>query len=120
MDLKNRLRMAKAIVSAQIGRFTRAIEMHKRGQVGFGNLTIIAVSVGGTIVAVVILAIIVQTLFDDQTAGSAAANVSSNGLSFFQNLTSQTPLLGTVIILALVLAVVLGIFIARKGRGGGI
>lgn len=48
-----------------------------------------------------------------------AANVSVKGNEFFQNLTNQMPLLGTVIILALVLAVVIGIFIVRKtGRGG--
>lgn len=52
---------------------------------------------------------------------SDAFNITTQGEGFFDNLSSQFPLLGTIIILVLVIAVVIAAFSFRsRGRGGGI
>lgn len=50
---------------------------------------------------------------------TSGQNVSSNGLQFMTNLTSQTGLLGTVLILVIIVAIVIGAFAFRKSGGEG-
>lgn len=53
------------------------------------------------------------------TATSAARNVTENGQTFFQNLTSQVGLLGTILILVLIVVIIIGAFAFRNTRGRG-
>lgn len=91
----------------------------KRGQVSFGNITGAAVAIGVLIVVVTVFAILVTDLGSDQGANTAARNVTDNGLDFFQNLTSQVGLLGTILILVLIVVIIISAFaFRRQGRGG--
>lgn len=93
-------------------------EMKKKGQVSFNNITGAAVAIGVLIVIVTIFAILVTDLGADQAANTAARNVTDNGLDFFENLTSQVGLLGTILILVLIVVVIISAFAFRRGGGG--
>lgn len=93
---------------------------NKKGQVTFGSLAGIILTLGVTAVIGVVLAILVNNLQNTQTQNTSAWNVSRDSLSFFNNLTGQFGLLGTVIGLVLVVSVVIVVFRFKGGRGGGI
>lgn len=95
-------------------------KLNKRGQVSFGSLAGIILTMGVTAVIGVVLAILINSLRTTQVENSSAWNVSNESLDFFNNLTSQFGLLGTVIGLVLVVSVVIAVFRFKGGRGGGI
>jgi len=92
----------------------------KKGQVTFGSLSSIVILVGIAAVIGVVMSILIGELQDDQTNQSVAWNVSDASLGFFNNLSDQWTLLGTVIGLVLVVSVVLAVFRFRGGGGAGI
>lgn len=93
---------------------------NKKGQlVTFSSMPSIAITMLVVVLLVAIGAILLNTLRDDTTtvtANSVAFNVTNQGLGFFDNLSAQFPLLGTIIILVLVIVVVIAAF---SFRGGG-
>ncbi len=108
MDLKNKFNDVKESLK------------NETGQISFSDLSPIAV--GFVVIAIVIAvgAIVLQELQDDQAAGTGAANATIDGLSALTNLSGQLPLLATVIIFAVIIAVVIGFFAvsALRGRRG--
>ena len=99
------------------------LKKSKKGQlVTFSSMPSIAITMLVVVLLVAIGAILLNTLRDDTstvTANSIAFNVTDQGLGFFDNLSSQFPLLGTIIILVLVIVVVIAAFSFRgRGRGG--
>ena len=96
-----------------------SLRKSRKGQVTFGSLPSVIILLGIAAVIGVVMAILVQTIRDDETtAASAARNVTDQGLSFFNNISSQFGLLGTVIGLVLVVSVVIAAFRFRGGGGG--
>ncbi len=92
-------------------------------QVSFADLSPIAI--GFVVIAIVIAvgAIVLQELqggLAEQTANSSAFNITQQGTQALVNLSGQLPLLATVIIFAVIIAVVVGFFAfsAISGRGG--
>lgn len=75
-----------------------------------------------TFVVIVILASVggdvLSSLRDDQTTDGAAYNITTDGLTGLDNLSGKFGLLGTIIILAAVIGIVISAF--AFGRGGGI
>lgn len=53
----------------------------------------------------------------DQTTNGLAYNITTNGLTGFTNLSARFPLLGTIIIVAAVITVLVGAFAIRAGGG---
>lgn len=93
--------------------------MNKKGQVTFGSLASIILVVGIASVIGVVMAILISTIRSTSTTtGDAGNNISTNTLSFFNNLASQYGLLGTVIGLVLVVSVVIAVFRFRSSGGG--
>lgn len=96
---------------------------NKKGQlVTFSSMPSIAITMLVVVLLVAIGAILLNTLRDDTsivTGNSTAYNITNQGLGFFDNLSAQFPLLGTIIILVLVIVVVIAAF-SFRGRGGGL
>lgn len=88
----------------------------KKGQaVSLGNLPgVIALLVVGALVAT-FAGDIVSDINADQTANSAAANISSNGLTGVLNLSAQFGNIGTVIGAGLIIGILIAAF-AFAGR----
>ena len=101
------------------------LKKNKKGQlVTFSTMPSIVITMLVVVLLVAIGAILLNTLRDDTstvTNQSAAYNITNQGLGFFDNLSSQFPLLGTIIILVLVIVVVIAAFSFRgRGAGGGL
>lgn len=92
-------------------------KFNRHGEVTFGNLAMIMILLGVAAVIGVVMSIMISDLRADQTQSGTAFNVSSSGLSFFENLSDQWTLLGTVIGLVLVISVIFAMF--KFGRSGG-
>lgn len=60
-------------------------------------------------------AVINQDIHDDQTAGSYAANISSEGLEGLEAMGNRQDTLGTVLIAAAIISVIMGVFAFKKG-----
>ena len=78
--------------------------------IAIGDLAPIAIAFVVVIIVIAVGSIVVQELFDDQTANTAAYNATSEGLNALNNLAGQTPLLATVVIFAVIIGVVVGFF----------
>ena len=99
-------------------------KMHKKGQtITFSSLVSIVLVMVVAVLVIVVGSVLINQLRDDTTvitADSEAFNISNNGLNFFTNLSSQFPLLGTIITLVLVISVIIAAFaFGRGGKGGG-
>lgn len=95
------------------------MQLLKKGQVTFGSLASIILVVGIAAVIAVVLSVLVADIRADQAINGTAWNISGDALSFFDNLSGQWGLLGTVIGLVLVVSVVLAVFQFKgAGRGG--
>ena len=113
MGLKEQIKSCKLLMK-------NAYSQYKKGQISFGSLSGIALTMTITVLIIVVGSILTQTIRDDPnivTANGTAFNISNQGLTFFDNLSSQFGLLGTIIILVLVITVIVGAF--AFGRQGG-
>ena len=108
-QMQNKWNLAKAMA--------KTIKVNKRGNLASlldqGILIVIAV------VIFVVGAVIIQTIGNDQTAGTAARNASNQGLTFITNVTNQFGLLGTIVIFGIIIAAVVGYLAFGRGRTGG-
>ncbi len=86
----------------------------KGQQVTLSNLSVIALSLGFAILVISALATGVQSFQDTQTANSFAANISGTGLTALSNVTTQLPVVGTMIGVVLIIGVIGSIFISRR------
>ena len=93
------------------------LKIGKKGQVTFGSLPSLIITLGIVVVIGAIMAILLTTLRDDQTGNNSAWNVSENTLSLYDNLTNQFGLLGTDVCLVLVVSVVIAAFRFRISGG---
>ncbi len=86
--------------------------INKKGQVAnvFQQLPTIAIVLGIAVVVFVVMVQVVQSVQDTQTAGTAAFNFSAEGLTLFTNIGAQFGLLGTITILGIIVAVLVGLF----------
>ena len=84
--------------------------------IGFGDLAPIAIGFVVIVIIIAVGAIVLSELQSDQTTDDAAWNATGDGLSALDNLGSQTPLLATVIIFSVIIAVVIGFFAMGGSR----
>ena len=90
--------------------------------IGFGDLAPIAIGFVVIVIIIAVGAIVVSELrggLDNTEINGTAYNVTGDGLNALSNLSSQTPLLATVIIFSVIIAVVVGFFAMGGGRRGG-
>lgn len=94
----------------------KLFRMGKRGQIAnaVSGLSPFVIAFGLAVVISSILALVVSSVDDTFTAGTAEANVSANGLSGIQNLSGQYATIGTVGGVLFLLIMVLGIFGVRR------
>ena len=92
--------------------------LNKKGQAGGVIAGLISAVLGIVVLGLLLTytADIVQDVSDDQTAGTAARNATDSGLVAINNLSSNTPLLATVIIFAVILGVVVTFLAVRKSE----
>ncbi len=97
--------------------FLKNLLFGTKGQaVNIGNIALIGTTL---VVAVLTLAFAGDVLSDinsDQTANSAAANISSNGLTGLLNVTGQLPSVGTVLGAALIIGILATAFFIRRSN----
>ena len=88
------------------------LAMNKKGQIvgAFQEMPAIAILLGIAVVIFVVMTDVIQSVKDTQTANSASANFSDQGLTLFTNIGDQFPLLGTITILGIVVIVLVGVF----------
>ncbi len=80
-----------------------------------GDLGNIAISFGVAVVVIVVMAVIVQTLRDDQTtADTAARNATDFGLSALNTLSSFLPLVALAAVGAIVIGIVIRFFLQKQ------
>ena len=86
--------------------------MKKKGQIAgvFQQLPTIAIVLGIAVVVFVVMTNVVSSVQGTQTTNSAAYNFSGQGLTLFSNIGSQFGLLGTITILGIIVAVLVGLF----------
>lgn len=76
----------------------------KKGQTNVFMALVMGLGIG--IVAIAILAIMLQAFKDSQTANSIGANISGDGLTFLDNTTSQFGTAGTILGVSLLLVII--------------
>ena len=88
--------------------------MDNKGQLGLDNLAGAAVLLVVSVITVGLGATILSSIQATQTASSVAWNSSQGGLLSFQNMANLMPILGLVIIAAVVLGVLALAFRSRS------
>lgn len=83
--------------------------------VSLGQLPMLAVLLVIIGVVLTVGALIEQDIYDDQTAGSYAANISADSLEGLDNMGERQGTLGTVLIAAAIISVIVGIFAYNRG-----
>lgn len=85
-----------------------------RGQaLGLSDMPQAFVLLGIGVFAIVLVAVLVQSLQDTQTAGTASHNISIQGLTAFTNAGTLFPILGLAVIAVVVIGVLFLIFRRR-------
>lgn len=94
-----------------------ALKAFRKSKKGFtiGDLGNIAIAFGVAVVVLVVIAVIVQKLRDDQTtSGTAARNATDFGLSALNTLSSFMPLVALAAVGAIVIGIVIRFFLNRQ------
>lgn len=73
-----------------------------------------AILLGVTVVGLTVMADITQNIYNDQTAGSVAKNVSGEGLFGLRELGSWSSTIGLVIAAGLIIGILIGAFQFRQ------
>lgn len=87
----------------------------KRGQIGFNNLTGIALAIMSALLFIGIFAFALTTVADNTTSNEIDLTVG-NATLFGTNVASQMPVVGTLVGIAILLTVVLGAFAFSRSR----
>lgn len=91
-----------------------AVELGNKGQaIGLAEMPQAFILLGVGVFAIVLVAVLVQSLADTQTAGSAAANISAQGLAAFSNAGTLFPILGLGVMAVVIIGVLFLIFRSR-------
>lgn len=87
----------------------------KKGQqINLGNLATIVLLLVVAVLVTAFAADIVEDINADQTANSAAANITTDGNTGLLNLSGQFGNIGTVIGAGLIISILLGAFLVRR------
>jgi len=81
------------------------------------DLPTAAIYVTVFVVVMVVGALILQDIKDDQTTDSSSFNVSVDGLDALENMSEQTDTLTTVIIFGAIIGILFGVFYGFVSRG---
>jgi len=69
------------------------------------------------VVVMVVGALIVQDIKDDQAVNTSSWNISTDGLDSIENMSEQTDTLATVIIFGAIIGILFGVFYGFMSRG---
>lgn len=88
--------------------------MNKKGQVSLGQMVPIVVTLAVAVLVTSLIAGVIGDVRAGQTANSAEANVSTQGLTGLSNLAAQFPNIGTVIAIVVIIGLLVGAFAAFR------
>ena len=96
-------------------KFKKMFKTDNKGQaVTLTNLLPTVVLFAVAILATSLITDVVQSVRDDQTADTAAANVSDNGLTGMTNLSGQFGNLGTIIAIVVIIGLLVSSFVVFR------